>query len=165
MSDVCALCGKKLSPFARNSLSCGGQQENFCSKCYDRVFDLPPLGRARLVLSEGHPSYPDELRQALEQQQLSTEAHRQHMAKIHAALKAAEQDVANGKVTKEFIDTFIDKIIVTPQSDGTMELDIRIFTGESTTKYLERLKSRADTGVRAGHTFKKMIESYEQSMQ
>ena len=101
----------------------------------------------------------------LEQQQLSTEAHRQHMAKIHAALKAAEQDVANGKVTKEFIDTFIDKIIVTPQSDGTMELDIRIFTGESTTKYLERLKSRADTGVRAGHTFKKMIESYEQGLQ
>ena len=101
----------------------------------------------------------------LEQQQLSTEAHRQHMAKIHAALKAAEQDVANGKVTKEFIDTFIDKIIVTPQSDGTMELDIRIFTGESTTKYLERLKSRADTGVRAGHTFKKMIESYEQNLQ
>lgn len=69
MSDVCALCGKKLSPFARNSLPCGGQQEDFCAKCYDRVFDLPPLGRARLVLSEGHPSHPDELHQALEEQQ------------------------------------------------------------------------------------------------
>ena len=101
----------------------------------------------------------------LEQQRLSSEAHREHMAKIHAALKAAEQDVANGKVTKEFIDTYIDKIFVTPQDDGTMELDIRIFTGESTKKYLARLKSRANTEVRTGHTIKKMIESYEQNMQ
>ena len=101
----------------------------------------------------------------LEQQRLSSEAHREHMAKIHAALKAAEQDVANGKVTKEFIDTYIDKIFVTPQEDGTMELDIRIFTGESTKKYLARLKSRASTEVRTGQMSKKMIEAYEQGMQ
>ena len=101
----------------------------------------------------------------LEQQRLSSEAHREHMAKIHAALKAAEQDVANGKVTKEFIDTYIDKIFVTPQDDGTMELDIRIFTGESTKKYLARLKSRASTEVRTGQMSKKMIEAYEQNMQ
>ena len=100
----------------------------------------------------------------LEQQRLSSEAHREHMAKIHAALKAAEQDVANGKVTKEFIDTYIDKIFVTPQDDGTMELDIRIFTGESTKKYLARLKSRASTEVRTGQMSKKMIEAYEQGM-
>ena len=101
----------------------------------------------------------------LEQQRLSSEAHREHMAKIHAALKAAEQDVANGKVTKEFIDTYIDKIFVTPQDDGTMELDIRIFTGESTKKYLARLKSRASTEVRTGQMSKKMIEAYEQGLQ
>ena len=101
----------------------------------------------------------------LEQQRLSSEAHREHMAKIHAALKAAEQDVANGKVTKEFIDTYIDKIFVTPLDDGRMELDIRIFTGESTKKYLARLKSRANTEVRTGHTIKKMIEAYEQGLQ
>ena len=87
------------------------------------------------------------------------------MAKIHAALKAAEQDVANGKVTKEFIDTYIDKIFVTPLEDGKMELDIRIFTGESTKKYLARLKSRASTEVRTGQMSKKMIEAYEQGMQ
>ena len=101
----------------------------------------------------------------LEQQRVSSEAHREHMAKIHAALKAAEQDVANGKITKEFIDTYIDKILVTPQDDGRMELDIRIFTGECTKKYLARLKSRASTEVRTGHTIKKMIEAYEQGMQ
>ena len=101
----------------------------------------------------------------LEQQRVSSEAHREHMAKIHAALKAAEQDVANGKITKEFIDTYIDKILVTPQDDERMELDIRIFTGECTKKYLARLKSRASTEVRTGHTIKKMIEAYEQGMQ
>ena len=69
MPDICALCGKKLSPFARNPLPCGSQQENFCSKCYGRVFDLSPLSRARLLLSEGHPNHPDALRQALEKQQ------------------------------------------------------------------------------------------------
>ena len=101
----------------------------------------------------------------LEQQRVSSEAHREHMAKIHAALKAAEQDVANGKVTKEFIDTYIDKIFVTPLEDGKMELDIRIFTGESTKKYLARLKSRASTEVRTGQMSKKMIEAYEKGMQ
>ncbi len=101
----------------------------------------------------------------LELQRVSSEAHREHMAQIHAALKAAERDVANGTVTKEFIDTFIDKILVTPQDDGKMELDIRIFTGESTKKYLARLKSRASTEVRTGQMSKKMIEAYEQGMQ
>ena len=101
----------------------------------------------------------------LELQRVSSEAHREHMAKIHAALKAAERDVANGTVTKEFIDTFIDKILVTPQEDGKMELDIRIFTGESTKKYLARLKSRASDESRTGQMSKKMIEAYEQGMQ
>ena len=101
----------------------------------------------------------------LELQRVSSEAHREHMAQIHAALKAAERDVANGKVTKEFIDTFIDKILVTPLEDGKMELDIRIFTGESTKKYLARLKSRASDESRTGQMSKKMIEAYEQGMQ
>jgi hypothetical protein len=83
------------------------------------------------------------------------------MAKIHAALKAAERDVANGKVTKEFIDTFIDKILVTPLEDGKMELDIRIFTGESTKKYLARLKSRASDESRTGQMSKKMRRTFE----
>jgi len=107
----------------------------------------------------------EETLEELEQQRLSSEAHREHMAQIHVALKAAERDVANGTVTKEFIDTFIDKILVTPQDDGKMELDIRIFTGESTKKYLARLKSRASTEIRTGQMSKKMIEAYEQGLQ
>ena len=107
----------------------------------------------------------EEVLDELEQQRESSEAHREHMAKIHAALKAAERDISNGTVTKEFIDTFIDKILVTPQDDGKMELDIRIFTGESTKKYLARLKSRASAESRTGQMSKKMIEAYEQGLQ
>jgi DNA invertase Pin-like site-specific DNA recombinase len=94
----------------------------------------------------------------LNEQLFSSEEFRTHMEKVRSTLKAAEKDVANGVITKDFIDTFIDKIFVTPEEDGTLRLDIRIFTGDSTAKYLEKLKGRT------GHTFKKMIEAYERDM-
>jgi hypothetical protein len=40
-----------------------------------------------------------------------------------------------------------------------MRLEVRICTGESTKFYFEKLKGRT------GHTFKKMIEAYEQGLQ
>ena len=61
-------------------------------------------------------------------------------------------------INKEFVDRYIDKIFVTPEENGTMRLQIKIFTGETTDKYLTNLKSRK------GHTFKKMIESYENGL-
>ena len=76
-----------------------------------------------------------------------------------------ERDCQNGEITKEFIDTFIDKIFATPEGDGTMRLDIKIFTGESCEKYLQKLKRKANLEGRTGHTFKKMIEAYEQGLQ
>ena len=105
----------------------------------------------------------EELAELREQQESSSEF-RTHMEKIRTTLKAAERNAAEGTITKEFIDTFIDKIFVTPEADGSMRLDIRIFTGDSTEKYLQKLKRRADSESRTGHTFKKMIESYENSM-
>lgn len=98
-----------------------------------------------------------------------------HMKKIREVLEAAEKDVSNGVITKDFVDTFIDKIYVTPETENSMRIDIKIFTGESTTKYLERLRRRAKTSCtddkecdlvtsRTGHTFKKMIEAYENGM-
>ncbi|MCI8622427.1 MAG: recombinase family protein [Provencibacterium sp.] len=106
--------------------------------------------------------------QELQAQQESSEEFRLHMEKIRSALQAAERDVSNGAITREFIGTFIDKIFVTPQEDGSMRLDIRIFSGESTAKYLERLKKRVSLQENAesctGHMFKKMIEAYENSM-
>ena len=59
----------------------------------------------------------------------------------------------------EWVNKYIDKILVTPEDDGSLRLDIKIFTGETTQKYLANLQSRT------GHTFKKMIEAYEQGLQ
>ena len=87
-------------------------------------------------------------------------------------------------ITKEFVDKYIDKIFVTPTDDHTLLLQIKIFTGETTEKYLRKFEHSvgiitgelteqqenqdAATGsepcVSAGHTFKKMIEAYENGM-
>ena len=101
---------------------------------------------------------------SLKQQKDAGNSFKSHMEKLRSVLRQAEQTAQNGAITKEFIDTFIDKIYVTPQADGFMRLDIKIFTGDTTEKYLEKLKRRANPEFRAGHTFKKMIEAYERNM-
>ena len=95
----------------------------------------------------------------LEQQQLSKEEFRKHIDTIRRVLHDAKRDAAQGIINKEFVDKYIDKIFVTPEGDGTMRLQIKIFTGETTDKYLTSLRGRA------GHTFKKMIQAYENGMQ
>ena len=87
-----------------------------------------------------------------------SEDFRRHMEKIRSTLRAAERQANAGAITKEFVDTFVDKIIATPIDDHTMRLDVKIFTGETTSRYLEKLIGRT------GHTFKKMIEAYENGM-
>ena len=84
-------------------------------------------------------------------------------------------------ITKEFVTRYIDKIFATPEEDGSLRLDIKIFTGESCEKHLKNLRRQIaaqtdapqavavfspedDFKVSAGHTFKKMIESYEKNL-
>lgn len=93
----------------------------------------------------------------LEQNQLSRGEFKKHIDTICRVLRDARRDAAQGVINKEFVDKYIDKIFVTPE-EGRMLLQIKIFTGETTDKYLENLRGRA------GHTFKKMIESYEKGM-
>ena len=95
----------------------------------------------------------------LEQQMYSKEEFRKHMDEIRKTLQNAQKDAADGMISLEFVEKYIDKIFVTPEGDNTMRLDIKIFTGETTQKYLEKLR------VRTGHMSKKMIEAYERSMQ
>ena len=95
----------------------------------------------------------------LEQQQFSKDEFRKHMDAIRTTLEAARRDAAQGIITADFVSKYIDKILVTPEDDGTLRLDIKIFTGQNTQKYLTKL------ALRTGHTFKKMIEAYENSMQ
>ena len=95
----------------------------------------------------------------LEQQMFSREEFSKHMDTIRATLEAARRDAAQGMVTVEWVNKYIDKILVTPEDDGSLRLDIKIFTGETTQKYLANLARRT------GHTFKKMIEAYEKGLQ
>ena len=104
---------------------------------------------------------------------------------MRKVLARAQDEASQGIVTKEFIDKYISKIFVTPEDENTLMLQIKIFTGETTEKYLRKLESHAgnittdmtehsksaentmDSGTLGsmGHTFKKMIAAYENGMQ
>ena len=77
---------------------------------------------------------------------------------VRKCLREAQRDAETGVINKEFVDRYIDKIFATPEDSGTLRLQIKLFTGEVTDKYLTSLRSRT------GHTFKKMIEAYEQNL-
>lgn len=122
--------------------------------------------------------------QELGEQQTSGEEFRRHMEDIRRVLKNAEADAAQGMVTREFVDKYIDRIFVIPEENGCLRLDIKIFTGETTEKYLKKFAVRAGQineeslipnekataamvsghDFSAGHTFKKMVEAYEKSL-
>ena len=94
----------------------------------------------------------------LRQQRDSADDFKKQIDTIRRVLREAQRDAAENVISKEFVDKYIDKIFATPEEDGSMRLQIKVFTGESTDKYLTNLRSRT------GHTFKKMIESYEKSL-
>jgi len=132
----------------------------------------------------------------IEEQLNSREEYKKHIEIIHKVLADAERDAADGIINKEFIDKYIDRIYITPEDETKMRLEIKIFTGESTDKFLSKMRERscnrqrlAPTGTegitvtpaqgaiasgatgiasnavgRSGHTFKKMIQSYENNM-
>ena len=77
---------------------------------------------------------------------------------VRRCLREAQRDAETGVINKEFVDRYIDKIFATPEDSGTLRLQIKLFTGEVTDKYLTSLRGRT------GHMFKKMIEAYEQNL-
>ena len=81
----------------------------------------------------------------LEQQMYSKEEFRKHIDEIRKTLQNAHKDAADGMISLEFVEKYIAKILVTPEGDNTMRLDIKIFTGETTQKYLEKLRVRTVT--------------------
>ena len=78
---------------------------------------------------------------------------------IRRTLHAAQQDAATGVINKEFVEKYIDKIFVTPENLTTLQLNVKLYTGEIVDKTLAMLESRT------GHISKKMIEAYEQGLQ
>lgn len=99
----------------------------------------------------------------LEEQMFTKEEYRKHIGEVKARLDAAVRDASTGMITNEFVAQYIDKIIVTSEGNDTAKLEIKIFTGKNTEKWLNKLgaKSRSRTGVMS----KKMIQSYEIGMQ
>ena len=95
----------------------------------------------------------------LTQQRDSAADFKKHMDTIRRVLREASADAEKGIINKEFVERFVDKIFATVEDDGTMHLQIKIFTGKVTDKYLTSLRSRT------GHISKKMIEAYEQGLQ
>jgi len=103
----------------------------------------------------------DEARKALvelEEQLFTQEEYQKHMREVRSRLEAAIRDASTGMITNEFVAQYIDKIFVTMEEDDLARLEIKIFTGKSTEKWLQKLRGRT------GHTLKKMIQSYENSM-
>ena len=74
--------------------------------------------------------------------QNSKEDFRRHIDTIRAVLKKAEEDAADGIITREFCDSYIDRIFVTPEN-GEMRLEIKLFTGDTCEKYLVGLRRRS----------------------
>ncbi len=93
----------------------------------------------------------------LQTEQNSKEDFRKHIEEIRRVLTAAQKDATNGIISKEFVNKYIDKIFVTPEGDR-LKLEIKIFTGQTTEKYLSNIRSRT------GQMSKKMIQSYENNM-
>jgi len=93
----------------------------------------------------------------LEQQYNSKAEHKEHLDQIRRVLEQAKADATRGMINKEFVEKYIDKIYATVE-EGAMRLDIKVFTGEMTEKYLLKLKGRT------GHTSKKMIQAYENNL-
>lgn len=87
---------------------------------------------------------------------------KEKIAQIKTILEKAERDASEEMIDSAFVSKYIDKIYVTPTEDGVIDISIKIFTGDTYSKLFKKLRTHLKG--RPGHTFKKMIESYENSM-
>lgn len=79
----------------------------------------------------------------LEESLFTKEEFKKHIAEIKLRLDAAAKDASDGMITNEFVAHYIDKILVSIINDDTAKLEIKIFTGKNTEKWLKKLASHA----------------------
>ena len=79
----------------------------------------------------------------LEESLFTKEEFKKHIAEIELRLDAAAKDASDGMITNEFVAHYIDKILVSIINDDTAKLEIKIFTGKNTEKWLKKLASHA----------------------
>ena len=87
---------------------------------------------------------------------------KEKIEEIKTVLQKAEKDASKEMIDSAFVNKYIDKIYVTPVDDGVIDISVKLFTGDTFAKVFE--KSGHRLAGRTGHTFKKMIESYENGM-
>lgn len=74
---------------------------------------------------------------------------KKHLEEIRRRLEKAKEDAADRVIDIAFINQYIDKIYVS--ADGnTMQLNIKIFTGENCEKQLEKLRMRKNSSKKDG---------------
>ena len=61
---------------------------------------------------------------------------------IKSSLVSAAKVASEGLITKNFIDKYVDKIFVSVEDDSHAKIEIKLVTGETTEKYLLKLKAR-----------------------
>jgi DNA invertase Pin-like site-specific DNA recombinase len=113
----------------------------------------------------------------LESQVFTKEEYKKLMHEIKSQIELAISEAEKGVISTEFVAQFIDKIYVSIPGDNDDRclrdrensppripicLKIRLFTGKSSQKWLEIFNYRFKG--RMGHTSKKMVESYENSI-
>ncbi len=97
----------------------------------------------------------------IEKQQISKEEYKRHMSEVRTRLEAAIKEASSGIISPTFVTQYIDKIFATSTSDDTVKLQIKLFTGKNTEKWLKKMAERYSR--RTGVTSKKMIQAYEQN--
>ncbi len=79
----------------------------------------------------------------LESKFISSEEFKKQMNEIRTVLQRAETIANKEAININFVNTFVDKIFVTPIDETTAQISIKIFTGEVTEQYIEKLKRRS----------------------
>lgn len=88
-------------------------------------------------------------RSELENKLSSETEFKKHLEEIRRQLEKAKEDAADRVIDIAFINQYIDKIYVS--ADGnTMQLNIKIFTGENCEKQLEKLRMRKNSSKKDG---------------
>lgn len=118
--------------------------------------------------------------QEIEYEINSRSEYKHKIEEIRNILLKAENEASKKMIDYAFVNKYIDKIYVTPIEEGTVEISVKIFSGETVEKHLSSLRKRhksiknaektdenesSNNGIvdisRTGHTFKQMLQSDE----
>ena len=121
--------------------------------------------------------------QEIEYEINSRTEYKQKIEEIRNILLKAENEASQNMIDSAFINRYIDKIYVTPIEEGTVEISVKIFSGETVEKHLSTLRKRHKSIKNAektdeneplndgivdisstGHTFKRITKTLDNSI-